>query len=98
MKLPDFLEEEDGGFIRLTGHRIGLHHVARLYNDGHSAEAIAAHYPTLALSHIHKVIAFYLENETEVNAYLAAQARETDRQMAASPAAPTVVELRQRHR
>ena len=30
MTLPEFLEMDEGGFINLTGHRIGLHHVVRM--------------------------------------------------------------------
>src|SRR5690349_7055690 len=96
MELPTFLQLEDGGYIRLTGHRIGLHHVVRLYDEGHSAEAIAAHFPTLSLAHIHKVIAFFLENEEEVKAYVAAHDQEMERQMAAAPPTPTLRDLRAR--
>ena len=96
MTLPDFLEAEDGGYIRLAGHRIGLHHVVRLFNDGHSPEAIAAHYPTLSLAHIYKVCAYFLENQDEVERYVAAHDAEMERQMAASGAGPTLRELRAR--
>lgn len=79
MNLPDFLTNADGD-IRLSGHRIGLYHVVCAYNDGESAEMIACRYPTLPLSLVHKVIAFYLENQTEVDAYVSACAAELDEQ------------------
>lgn len=62
MELPGFLSKDDGGFIAIAGHRIGLHHVIQLYQEGNSPEAIAVHYPSLSLSSIHKSIAFYLDH------------------------------------
>jgi uncharacterized protein (DUF433 family) len=96
MTLPDYLETDDGGFIHLTGHRIGLHHVVRMYADGASPEMIAAHYPSLPLALIHRVIAFYLDNQADVDKYVAAHDQEMERQIAAAEKAPSIVELRQR--
>ncbi len=96
MTLPDFLEADDGGFIHLTGHRIGLHHLVRMYADGSSPEMIAAHYPSLPLALIHRVIAFYLENQSDVEAMVTAHDAEIAREIAAGPMAPSVVQLRQR--
>ena len=96
MTLPDFLEMDEGGFINLTGHRIGLHHVVRMYVDGSSVEMIAAHYPPLPLALIYRVIAFYLENQVEVGGYVLAHQGETDLQIAQGVKVPTLVELRER--
>jgi uncharacterized protein (DUF433 family) len=93
MKLPEYLQADDGGFIHLAGHRIGLHHVARRYADGSSAEMIAAEYPSLPLPLIHRVIAFCLENQVEVDAYVLEHDREIDRQVAAGPKSPSLEEL-----
>jgi len=96
MTLPDFLTQDDDGFIHLTGHRIGLEHLVFYYNSGYSAEMLACEYPTLGLPIIHKVIAFYLENRDEVDRY-AARCRETvaqQRQQATT--GPSLAELRQR--
>jgi uncharacterized protein (DUF433 family) len=96
MKLPDFLHENPHGEIRLEGHRIGLLHVVECYNEGCSAEAIHCEYPTLPLALIHKVIAFYLENQLEVDAYVAHCRAEIDRQAAAPYHGPSMRELRRR--
>ncbi len=77
MNLPDFLDEQDGD-IRLTGHRIGLYDVIRDFTEGDCAEMIACRYPSLRLSHIYKVIAFYLENQREVDEYVAAYTAELE--------------------
>jgi uncharacterized protein (DUF433 family) len=71
MTLPDFLHEAKYGEILLTGHRIGLYHVVTFYNEGYSPEMLVCQFPTLPLALVHKVIAFYLENQQEVDAYVA---------------------------
>lgn len=99
MDLPDFLTRDQCGEISLTGHRIGLHHVLRYYNQGDSVEMIALHYPTLALSTIHKTIAFYLDHRQEVDAYLEETDREITRMMeehGREGRGPTLDELRRR--
>jgi uncharacterized protein (DUF433 family) len=70
MQLPEFLTELSDGEITLQGHRIGLYHLVEHYNEGESAEMLAARYPTLPLSLVHKVLAFYLDNRSEVDSYV----------------------------
>lgn len=100
MHLPGFLEYENGSdFIRLTGHRVGLAHVVREYNLGSSAEMIAVRFPSLRLSHIYSVLAYYLDNRAEVDAYVAADDAELQRMEAESrrdSTAPTYEELKRR--
>ena len=67
---PEFLTRLDGE-VRLTGHRINLFSVVRLYQEGFSAEALSARFPTVSLAKIHKIIAFYLENQSSVDEYVA---------------------------
>ncbi len=80
MNIPDFLTKTSEGEILLTGHRIGLFHVAHYYNEGYSPEMLVCQYPTLPLSLIHKVIAFYLENRGDVDVYVAGCQTELNRQ------------------
>jgi uncharacterized protein (DUF433 family) len=96
MQLPPFLTADDGGFIHARGHRIGLTHLVRRYKEGYTPEMLQAYYPTLSLALIHKIIAFYLENEADVDAYMATQDREVQRQIAAARPSPTLAELRKR--
>ena len=79
MNLPEFLTRDQSGYISFTGHRIGLHHVLGLYKEGYSPEMLREEYPTLPLALIHKVIAFYLENQAEADAYVAAYRAELER-------------------
>jgi uncharacterized protein (DUF433 family) len=96
MTFPDFLTRDATGEIRLTGHRIGLLHVIRRYNEGFSPEMLVCQYPTLPLALIHKVIAFYLENRAEVDAYVAACESELSRDRAANPRRLDLAALRER--
>jgi len=96
LELPDFLTRNPYGEIRLTGHRIGLLHVVERYNEGYSPEAILCDYPALSLALIHKVIAFYLDHQPDVDGYVTATRAEIQRQAAAPSPGPTIVELRRR--
>jgi uncharacterized protein (DUF433 family) len=96
MNLPDFLAETAEGEIRLTGHRIGLFHLIRRYNDGYSPEMLVCQYPTLSLAVVHKVIAYYLENRAAVDRYVAACAAELARQQEANPQRLDISALRAR--
>lgn len=96
MDLPDFLTREASGEIRLAGHRIGLYHIVRYYNDGYSAEMLACQYPTLPLSLIHKLIAFYLDNKAEVDAYIGGCQDALAQQRSANPRRLNQAALRER--
>jgi uncharacterized protein (DUF433 family) len=96
MTLPDFLTQDADGYIHLAGHRVGLQDLVHYYNERHSAEALAEMFPTLSLAVIHKVIAFYLEHRTDVDAYVAGCEAETGRQRAAARSGPDLAELRRR--
>lgn len=96
MTWPDFLTRDSHGYIHLTGHRIGLRHVVELYHEDYTPEMIHDHYPTLTLALIHKVIAYYLENQTEVDAYIST-CRQAIEQLAAGPQpGPDAAELHRR--
>ncbi|HKB35887.1 MAG TPA: DUF433 domain-containing protein, partial [Gemmataceae bacterium] len=96
MTLPDFLTRDSGGELRLTGHRIGLLHLVHYYNEGFSPEMLVGQYPTLPLALVHKAIAFYLENQAEVDALLTAWRDELARQRATNPRRIDVAALRGR--
>ncbi len=96
MTLPDILEEVTTNSIRLTGHRIPLYTFIAHYNRGYSAEMLAEEFDTLSLPHIHKTIAFYLENKKWVDDYCDAHRKEMDRLEAETPPGITLAELRQR--
>ena len=80
MQIPDFLTRSADGEICVSGRRIGLYHLVQRYNEGESAEMLASRYPTLPLALVHKALAFYLENQTEVDSYMAACSTTIDEQ------------------
>jgi uncharacterized protein (DUF433 family) len=96
MKLPEFLTQDDDGYIHVTHHRIGLLDLVYYYNEGYSPEALLEAFPTLSLALVHKVIAFYLEDKAAVDAYVAACEAEIERQRAVAPRGPDAAELRRR--
>ena len=96
MIMPDYLTEDEHGYIHVTGHRVGLQDVIYYYNEGYSPEGLLEAFPTLTLSIVHKVIAFYLDHKTEVDVYAANSDAEVARQRATAPRGPDSVELRRR--
>jgi uncharacterized protein (DUF433 family) len=96
MNLPDFLAQDRYGYVHIAGHRIGLRHLVELYNDGYTPEMLQVHFPTLPLALVHKVIAFYLENRAEVDAYVLQSREALDRQAAGPQLGPNAAELRRR--
>lgn len=61
-----------GGSPRIAGTRIPVKAIAELYNDGWSAERIAAERPAAELNEVHAAIAYYLTNKQAVDEDIAA--------------------------
>lgn len=96
MNVPEFLVQDADGFIHLRGHRIGIQHLVHFYNEGYSPEMLAEEFPTLSLALLHKTIAFYLENQADVDTYIAQDRDKTDIHASTAPRGPGVAELRRR--
>lgn len=96
MELPNFLTRDSDGFIHLTGHRLGLATLIHYYNEGLSAEMLACEYPSVSLSVIHKMIAFYLENRAAVDEYITRCEDEIEQQRSLAAKGPSALELRKR--
>jgi uncharacterized protein (DUF433 family) len=93
--LPPMLHEQDDE-IRLVGHRISIVDILTFYRDGYSAEMLAARYDTITLAQVHHVIAFYLENQAVVDAYLDQYLKDCERFRRQALATPEQQRLRQR--
>jgi hypothetical protein len=98
MDLPDFLTQDDGGYVHVAGHRVGLGELVFFYKQGDSPEMLHARFPTIALPLFYKVIAYYLENQLAVDEYCGRQAEEMARQRAAARSGPNLDDLRKRRR
>jgi uncharacterized protein (DUF433 family) len=67
-KIP--LQEDASGAIRVENTRVTLDTVVFAYREGATAEEIAERFPAISRSAVYAAIAFYLQNRTEVDAYL----------------------------
>src|SRR5437016_6284150 len=65
------LREDASGAIRVGNSRVLLELVVRAFQDGATPETIVQRYPTLALSDVYAVIAYYLRHRREIEQYLA---------------------------
>ena len=96
MTLPDFLIHQPDDEIVLAGHRITIVNILDYYEEGYSAEMLAARFPSVPLALIHKVIAFYLENRDQLDQYLAKYRSDLAAARAKGRKTPSAAELRAR--
>ena len=68
---PPPLRVDDGGAMRVGDTRVSLDSVISAFANGNSAEAIVLRYPSLSLTDVYSVIAYYLWTRAEVDGYLA---------------------------
>jgi len=61
---------DSSGAIRVRGTRVTLDSIITAFRLGATAEEIAQQFPTIGLADAYIVIAYYLQNAAEVDAYL----------------------------
>jgi uncharacterized protein (DUF433 family) len=66
----EYVANIDGAY-RIGGTRVSLDSLVYLFREGMSAESMVDSYPTLTLEQVHGALAFYLANQSEIDAYLA---------------------------
>jgi uncharacterized protein (DUF433 family) len=71
----DYIEKHDGGYW-IAGTRVSLDSIVYEFLRGAAAESIARSFPVLTLEEVYGAIAFYLANQSEVDATIAANDRE----------------------
>lgn len=59
--------------IRVGGTRVRLDTVVYAFNEGNTAEEIVSQYPALNLADVYAVIAYYLNNRSTIDEYIANQ-------------------------
>lgn len=59
--------------IRVGGTRVRLDTVVYAFNEGNTAEEIVSQYPALNLADVYAVIAYYLNNRSPIDEYIANQ-------------------------
>jgi len=65
-----YLDAHSADDVRVKGTRVGIEHILSAYLAGSLPEEIALEFPTVTLEQVHGVIACYLRNRKEANAYL----------------------------
>jgi uncharacterized protein (DUF433 family) len=74
---PDLLSLTPEGSIRIAGTRVTIESIVQGFLDGATPEEICQDFPSLALSQVYDVLAFYLTHQREVETYLREQAQVT---------------------
>jgi uncharacterized protein (DUF433 family) len=69
------LDTDAHGVVRIAGTRVTLETVVDAFNAGASSEEIVLSYPSLQLTDVYAVIAYYLRYKAEVDSYLEAEER-----------------------
>lgn len=62
------------GVVRVNGTRVPLESVVHAFRRGATPEEIVQDFPSLTLTQVYAVLAYYLGNRVEVDAYVAQQA------------------------
>jgi uncharacterized protein (DUF433 family) len=74
----EYIEERNGGYY-IAGTRISLDSIVYSFERGNSPESIQKDFPLLRLPHIYGAIAFYLDHQGSVRAYLEAKEQALDK-------------------
>ena len=91
------LREDAAGALRVGDSRVLLELVIRAFQDGATPETIVLRYPTLMLSDVYAVIAYYLRHRGEVEAYLEKRDQEAEEvQQQIESEQPDLSEIRDR--
>jgi uncharacterized protein (DUF433 family) len=68
---PIPLQTDEAGVLRVGKTRVSFDSVIAAFNDGATPEEVVQQYDVLSLADVYAVIGYYLENQSEVDAYLA---------------------------
>ncbi|HKP51272.1 MAG TPA: DUF433 domain-containing protein [Chloroflexia bacterium] len=93
---PVPLRIDEDGVVRVNGTRVPLDIIVDAFQDGASAEEIVIRYPTLRLTDVYAVIAYYLHHQTEVDAYLEGERALDDQARQDIEAGPDMIAIRER--
>jgi uncharacterized protein (DUF433 family) len=88
-----YVEQREGGYY-VAGTRVSLDSVVESFKEGLSPETIAQEFEALSLAQVFGSIAFYLENQPQIDAYRVRQEKRFEAIREA--AAPLPGDLRKR--
>ena len=75
---PIPLKTDADGVVRVGGTRVTLDTVVAAFGEGATAEEIVYQYPSLDLADVYVVIGYYLQQRSEIEAYLRRRQRQRD--------------------
>jgi uncharacterized protein (DUF433 family) len=93
-KIP--LKEDASGAIRVENTRVTLDSIVLAFREGASAEEIAERFPAISLGAVYAAITFYLQNRTEIDAYLKQREAEAEQIRMKIESRPEAKEFRER--
>ena len=83
LALPDNIavpiHADEQGALRVSGTRVTLDTLLARYHQGDTPEAIHEGFPTVPLTDIYAVIAYYLAHQADIDAYLQQRDAEAER-------------------
>ena len=68
----DYIKEREGNYY-VAGTRISLDSIVHAFRRGESPETICQNFELLRLEEVYGAIAYYLANQTDIDAYLIRQ-------------------------
>jgi uncharacterized protein (DUF433 family) len=81
--------EERGGVYYIPGTRISLDSIVYAFREGCSPETIREDFEGLSLAHVYGAIAFYLDHQPEIDAYLSQRKQQwTELERQGTPVSP----------
>lgn len=72
------LQTDEHGAIRVSGTRVLLDVLIARHQQGYSPEAIHEAFPSVSITDIYAIIAYYLAHKDELDAYLAHRDQEAE--------------------
>jgi uncharacterized protein (DUF433 family) len=72
------LTKTEAGVIRIGDTRVSLDSVITAFNQGSAPEEIVYDFDSLSLSEVYATISYYLQNQKEIDAYLAERANQNE--------------------
>jgi uncharacterized protein (DUF433 family) len=70
------LRIDSDGVVRVCGSRIPIDTIVNCFNNGESPEGIILAFPALKLADVYAIIAYYLQHQAEVDAYVEQRVQE----------------------
>ncbi len=90
------LTRREDGSIRIGNTHVLLDLVVHAFNEGRTPEEIVINYPTLKLAEVYGAITYYLDNQVQIDAYIAKREKEAEQLWAKIESDPNQKRLREK--